>query len=196
MRVLGFVDTHGSAAALRNVLKKAKRADVIICAGDLSFFQENLEVLLAKLARTKKLVLMIPGNHEDENLLKDMCGVFDNIFYLHERSYHFGKYVFFGYGGGGFSRKDKRLERLAKKFRKHVKKGEKVILFTHAPPYKTNLDRIDNDYVGNESINRFVKLIKPKLLICGHIHENSKKRDRIGTTKIVNPGPDGMVLEV
>lgn len=196
MNVLGFVDVHGNMSALKKVIEKSKKADVLICAGDISIFQENLEIMLAKLSRAKKLVLIIPGNHEDENLLKDVCSMFKNILYLHERSYHFGKYVFFGYGGGGFSQEDKRLERLAKRFKTHLKKDDKVILFTHAPPHKTKLDKIHNDYVGNKSINKFVKIIKPKLLICGHIHETAGKSDRISSTKIINPGPEGKLVEI
>ncbi len=196
MRILGFVDVHGNTSALKKVIEKAKKADIIICAGDLSIFQEGLDILLSKLSRTKKLVLVIPGNHEDEQLLADMCSVFNNVLYMHERSYHFGKYVFFGYGGGGFSQNDERLERLTKRFKKHLKKSDKVILFTHAPPYRTKLDKIGRDYVGNESVNKFVKLIKPKLLICGHIHETAGKSDKIGSTKIINPGPEGRLIEI
>ncbi len=196
MKVLCFVDVHGSTSALKKVIEKAKKADILICAGDLSIFQEGLEILLAKLSRTKKPVLVIPGNHEDERLLADMCAVFKNVLYMHERSYHFGKYVFFGYGGGGFSQRDERLERLAKRFKTHLKKTDKVILFTHAPPYGTKVDKIGRSYVGNESITKFAKLIKPKLLVCGHIHETAGKSDKIGPTKIINPGPEGKIINI
>ncbi len=196
MKILGFVDVHGNMSALKSVIKKSKKADVLVCAGDLSIFQEGLEILIAKLSKANKLVLIIPGNHEDEGLLADVCSAFSNVLYMHERSYHFGKYVFFGYGGGGFSQKDERLERLAKRFKKHLKKNDKVILFTHAPPYGTKLDKVWHDYVGNESINKFIKIIKPKLLICGHIHETAGKSDKISSTKIINPGPEGKIIEI
>ncbi|MBW3023162.1 metallophosphoesterase, partial [Candidatus Woesearchaeota archaeon] len=39
MKILAFADPHASLPALKEVEKKAKDADVILCAGDISIFE-------------------------------------------------------------------------------------------------------------------------------------------------------------
>jgi len=110
-------------------------------------------------------------------------------------SYKINEYVFFGYGGGGFTLVDKNFEKIIKKF-KTIKKGSKVILITHAPPYDTTLDRLDHmDHLGSKSIKKFIEEVQPVLNICGHLHENAGNIDKIKKTKIINPGT-GAILEV
>jgi hypothetical protein len=42
--------------------------------------------------------------------------------------------------------------------------------------------------VGSYSVREFVKRVKPKLVLCGHIHE-AVGVDKIGDAMVVNPGP-------
>ena len=105
------------------------------------------------------------------------------------------RYCLGGYGGGGFSMVDKEFEKISKKFEKEIKKNKdkKVILVTHAPPYKTNIDRIIEDPCGNKSIKNFILKVKPNLVIAGHIHECAGKEDKVGKTEVMNPGPYGKI---
>ncbi|MBS3097214.1 hypothetical protein J4209_00295 [Candidatus Woesearchaeota archaeon] len=43
-------------------------------------------------------------------------------------------------------------------------------------------------------IKTFILKVKPDLAISGHLHENAGKEDKIGKTKIVNPGPFGKII--
>jgi len=111
--------------------------------------------------------------------------------------YRFGNYVFFGYGGGGFSQIDKSLERIMKKFKKSLKKGDKIIFVSHAPPYNTKCDLIlGHGNVGSKSVRKFIEEFKPLYNINGHIHECFSRRDKIGETVVINPGPEGKILRV
>ncbi len=195
MRVLAFVDIHGSLKALEALKRKAKQADILVCAGDMSIFEQNLDRLLSMINDFGKTVLMIPGNHETEKELKKACSMFKNIIYIHKGHYRLGDHIFLGYGGGGFALKDPEFEAQAKRFEKLIK-GCKAVLVTHAPPHGTGLDMILKAHYGNESIRRFIDKIKPVLVICGHLHENSGKSDRIGNTKIINPGPEGRLVDI
>lgn len=49
---------------------------------------------------------------------------------------------------------------------------------------------------GNKSIRDFIRKYSPKLAISGHLHENAGIKDKLDKTKLVNPGPWGMILEV
>lgn len=196
MKLLAFVDMHGSLQSLEKIKKQAKQADIIVCAGDISIFENNLDFLLFELNKLNKIVLIIPGNHEDDKDLSELTKMFNNITNIHKKTFIKENYLFLGYGGSGFSMVDKEFIKTAKKFEKIIKKhqNKKTILVTHAPPYKTKLDKIMNEPCGNKSIKNFVLKIKPDLVIAGHLHENAGKEDKINKTKIINPGPFGEII--
>ena len=87
MKLLAFVDMHGSLKALQKVKIKAKQADIIVCAGDISIFENNLDMLLFELNKLNKIVLIITGNHEDRNDLKQLTKMFDNVIDIDEKSF-------------------------------------------------------------------------------------------------------------
>ena len=55
---------------------------------------------------------------------------------------------------------------------------------THAPTY-TKVDKIGKNPVGNKSIRNFISEAKPDLVVCGHLHENAGKKDKIGKTRYI-----------
>lgn len=197
MKLLAFVDLHGSIATLRKIIKRAKKPDIdiIINAGDHTIFGEKHYSILRELNKIKKPVLIVHGNHETEKEIRKFCKILKNCISIHNKTFKKNNYIFFGWGGGGFSLIDKGFEKAARKFRKQFK-NKKIILITHAPPYKTKVDKIMNQYAGNKSIRKFITKQRPILVICGHLHENSGKTDKLYKTKIINPGPRGKILEI
>jgi len=202
MNLLAFVDMHGSLKALKKIKQKAKKADLIVCAGDISIFENNLDYFLFQLNKLKKPVLIIPGNHEDEDDIKELTKSFENITNIHKKPLIKEDYLFLGYGGGGFSMVDKDFIKTSKKFEKDIKKfrnknkENKIILVTHAPPYKTKIDTIEKEPCGNKSIKNFILKVKPDLVISGHLHECAGKEDKIKNTKMINPGPFGKIINI
>ncbi|MAG50055.1 hypothetical protein CL621_00245 [archaeon] len=197
MKILAFVDLHGNKLFLNEIIERAKREKphLIICAGDLSDWGRNLNSILSKINKIGILTLIIHGNHESEEELTKIIKPLKSIIFLHGSSYKINKYIFFGYGGGGFALEDKKLEKIIKKV-KTIKKRSKIILVTHAPPYNTTLDRLDHmGHLGSKSIRKFIEEVNPVLNICGHLHENTGNVDKIKRTKIINPG-NGAILEV
>ncbi|NWF86765.1 metallophosphoesterase [Candidatus Bathyarchaeota archaeon] len=92
----------------------------------------------------------------------------------------------------------------------HAKVDEKerqyLICNFHAPPYNTTLDlapkldknlnvvtRLDGSpemvHVGSKSVRDFFERYQPRLGLHGHIHEAAADQ-KIGRTKVVNPGSD------
>jgi putative phosphoesterase len=196
MKILAFVDMHGSLTAMKKIEKQAPKADLIVCAGDFTIFGQNIDYFLKKFNAFNKPFLVIPGNHEDEDELEKLCSKYKNVNHLHARGYKEGEYFFLGYGGGGFSMKDKAFEKLSKQFEKEIKEldNPKTILITHAPPYKTKIDKIMDEPCGNKSIKNFMKKVQLHLVISGHLHENAGKEDKLGKTRIINPGPYGKLI--
>ncbi len=196
MKILAFVDVHGSFKALEKIKAKAKDADIIVCAGDISIFENNLNRLLMELNKLNKITLIIPGNHEDDSDLSHLTKFFDNITDIHKKSFVKENYLFLGYGGSGFSMVDREFIKTSKRFEKEIgkNKDKKVILVTHAPPYKTKIDKIMGEYCGNKSIKNFILKVKPDLVVSGHLHENAGKEDKIKKIKLINPGSFGKVI--
>lgn len=63
-----------------------------------------------------------------------------------------------------------------------------VILISHAPPFKTRVDKIrSGKHVGSTAIRKAIEHYRPNLCICGHIHE-ARGEDLIATTPVLNPG--------
>ena len=201
MRILAFTDTHGSLLALRRIEQKVKsqNPDLLVCAGDISIFEHGVFGILRKLNKLNKKIIIIHGNHEDSSTFIKCSKLFKNIIFIHKNYFIEDDILFLGYGGGGFSAFDKEFEKISKnKFKKIIKNNQdkKIILVTHAPPYKTKLDKLMQGHCGNKSIRHFVEKNKVDLLICGHLHENFGKEDKIKKTKIINPGPFGKIIHV
>jgi Icc-related predicted phosphoesterase len=66
MRVLSFVDMHGSAKAFNKIKEKAENADLIICAGDFTVWGNAQETILRYFNGFKKPFILRPGNHESD----------------------------------------------------------------------------------------------------------------------------------
>ena len=64
MKILIFTDTHGSESAYKELKKKAKDVDFIICCGDVTIFENDIEKIMKKLSQLGKDVFIIHGNHK------------------------------------------------------------------------------------------------------------------------------------
>ncbi|MEM4263736.1 MAG: metallophosphoesterase [Candidatus Woesearchaeota archaeon] len=198
MKILAFVDVHASMTALKKLEEKVKKhkPDVIVCAGDISIFENDIEVLMNKVSKLGKKILIIPGNHETPAVLKKLCSFYENIIYINKKIIRINDIYFIGFAGEGFSRTDSELEEFGKKI-KHEIKDKKIVFVTHAPPYKTKLDMIGKEHCGNKTVTNFIKS-NPNIVlhVCGHFHETSGNEDRIGSTRTINPGPWGRIIEI
>lgn len=195
MNIFAFTDTHFNEKVPKKLIDKAKDADVIVCAGDFTNFGRNMDKIIKQFLDFNKPFVFVHGNHEEgENFSK--YKEYKNLKYIHKKGYVFGDYLFFGYGGGGFSERYHDLEEIIPKLKS--KKGNKKIIFvTHAPVYGTSTDFLSwAGHVGSKSALKFVKELNPVLVLCGHIEENIGQIDNVGKTIIINPGDDGRLIEV
>jgi len=193
MKALIFTDLHGEHRAQRAVEKKSKKAELIILTGDLTIFEHNLRKLVLWLHKLGKTTLVLHGNHESEYHLKSECSKYKNLIFLHKSFFEKDGVLFAGYGGGGFSLRDREFERFSKKIKVKAK-GKKLILLLHGPPYGNRTDLICEEHAGNKSYAEFIRKEKPAFVICGHLHENNGVSDKIGKVPVINPGPEGRII--
>jgi len=198
MKILAFIDMHGSITALQKIKEKSKQADIIVCGGDLTVFEQGLDHILSELNKFNKDVLVVHGNHEAEEELRMLCKKYKNLHFIHNTHFIFGDVIFLGWGGGGFSQEDKDFEKHSKKFNELLTKNkEKAYVFVaHAPPYGTTLDIIGRNHHGNKSFTKFIRKNNIDLVICGHLHENHGKIGKLEKSTVINPGPHGLLINI
>jgi Icc-related predicted phosphoesterase len=197
MKFLAFVDLHEDKKALKKLLELSAKPEVdfIICAGDLTQFSRNIRFILRQFNELGKKIYLIPGNHESDTLFEEILPDYQNFVDINNKAIQIGDYVLLGYGGGGFSSQDADFRRIARDWYSKYK-DKKIILVIHGPPYGTKTDFLEGHYVGNKDYRAFIERIKPKLVICGHIHETAGMIDKIEETQVINPGSEGMFIDL
>ncbi|MFT4261452.1 MAG: metallophosphoesterase family protein [Candidatus Woesearchaeota archaeon] len=191
MKVLVFADLHEDYECFEVLKEKAKQAEIILGAGDYTLFGNKLNKLLSMINSLNKPCYLIHGNHEEPKEMEEEIKKFKNLEFIHKRKIKYKTLEIAGYGGDGFSHKD--LE--AEKFFDKSKPKDSIILF-HGPPFGISLDEVGFGHCGNESYTNIITQHKPRLVVCGHIHEHFGKIDKINDTIIINPGPLGVILDV
>lgn len=210
MKVLVFADMHGSDAALKKIETKAKQAGLLVCLGDFTIFGQRQQKILKKLDDLGTLCLVIHGNHESAADVAADCQKLKlkNVLFVHKKVLRVGHLIFIGYGGDGFSLRDKAFENIyasrflqgMKKYKdviaKEGKKDAKTILLLHGPPYGSKVDAIGDQHCGNKSFRDFYLKHKIDYVFSGHIHESAGAVEHIKSTTLMNPGPFGVLLEM
>jgi Icc-related predicted phosphoesterase len=192
MRILAFTDLHDHMPFFIKLKKKAEQADIIICAGDMTIFERGIAKVIAKIASLGKETYIIHGNHEEAVNVRNECAKHKNLHFCHKRVFRMNGISIFGYGGGGFSYVDRGFEQFMESFKYALQK--KNILVTHAPAYGTGVDMVMGEHAGNRSIRKYVKCFN--LAVSGHLHEANGRKQVIGKTLLINPGPEGRLIEV
>ncbi len=195
MKILAFTDIHASSAYLKIIAKKARRADLLICSGDFTLYMRGFAKVIDALRKIEKPVLLLHGNHEDATQV--LAAARDNIIFLHKQIYRVGNYLFLGHGGGGFALTDKLLEKRLPILKKYAQGAKKLIFVTHGPPFGTELDYLPwAEHVGCRTITEAIRTLQPHLYLCGHLHENFRVKQQLGKTLMINPGPEGVLIEI
>jgi len=204
MKLFVFVDLHGDLKVFNRIKDRVKKEkpDALLFAGDVTFFGFGIKTWLKKLDSFKLPIFIVPGNHELEEEVEVYSKNLKYVKNVHLKSVNFKSILIIGCGGGGFTEEHASFERSEKEFEKDIKKlkikgnKSKIILIAHQPPYNTATDYLPHwGKVGSKSIRNFIKKYQPLYCITGHIHENFGKRDKIGKTEIINPGPEGEIIE-
>ena len=200
MKLLLFSDVHCSEAHARALVNKAADADLVIGAGDFGNLRKGTDRCIAWLAAIEKPAVLVPGNAESYEELQEACDAsWPSARPLHGNGVTIDGVSFFGIGGGipvtpfgswsyDFT-EDEARELLA---------GcpDGAVLVSHSPP-KGILDVASRGgSLGSEAVREVIDRKAPPLVVCGHIHDSSGRSETVGTTTVVNAGPEGMVVEL
>lgn len=199
MKLLLFSDVHCNEKQCESLVDKSQDVDVVVGAGDFANFRKGLDLTTAILKQIRKPTLLVPGNSESYEELKAECKDWQEATVLHGRGCRINNIDFYGVGGGipvtpfGDWSYDFN-EQTAKAFLSGCPAG--AVLITHSPPHGV-LDRAwYGKHLGSTSIRETVLEKKPVLVVCGHIHECSGRKTKLGSSVVINAGPKGMVWEI
>lgn len=197
MKILAFSDLHRDLGQAATLAEMAADADVVIGAGDFASVHEGLEETLAALAPIKKPTVLVPGNNETADALRDATASWSAATVLHGEGTTIDGAEFYGLGAGipvtpwdwSFDLDEEAAaERLAAC-------PEGAILVLHSPPQGHCDSSGDGTHFGSEALLRAIERKRPRLVVCGHIHESWGCQSRIGETPVRNLGPRGTWLD-
>ena len=198
MRLLAFSDLHTDLGRARHLAAISEEADVVVGVGDFASVHSGLDETIEPLRAIAAPTVLVPGNNETEEALREACAGWDSAVVLHGDAAEIGGVSFFGLGAGvpvtpwdwSF---DLTEEEAAAKLGRCP---EGCVLAVHSPPRgHVDTDR-SGKHIGSESVLRAVEEKRPRLALCGHIHESWGRESEVGPTRVINLGPEGMVLEI
>lgn len=207
MNILAISDIHSNENdGLYDYLDK-NNVDILIISGDITNFGpvKFVKIFLNKLSEYVNVILAIPGNCDPKEVEKKIDE--SKAICIHDNAIEYDNIVMYGFGGSNptpFNTPGEMDENILYDSIKNVLDSKNIesikissenfphgkisILITHAPPKDTEADKISGgDHVGSESIRKIIEEYKPRLNICGHIHE-ARAFDMLDETIVINPG--------
>ncbi|GAB4240877.1 MAG: metallophosphoesterase family protein [Acidobacteriota bacterium] len=199
MRILAFSDLHRDLKRARSIVERSRTADVVVGAGDYATVRRGLAEIIAVLRAIEKPTVLVCGNSETDSELRAACRGWDVAHVLHGTSLKIAGTVFFGLGGavpitpfGAWSYDLSEQE--AEALLEACPPG--AVLVTHSPP-KGLLDRSSSGWsLGSTAIRKTLERVRPRLVICGHIHESSGQSLEWNGIPVINAGPKGVEWEL
>jgi uncharacterized protein len=191
--ILAFSDLHRDQRAARSLVARAAQVDVVAAVGDFASMHRGLEDIIDVLRAIDRPVLLVPGNNETDVALRAACAGWPAARVLHGDATEVDGVTFFGLGGGvpvipwnwSFDLTEQQAERLLTGL------SPGAVLLVHSPP-KGHVD----DGLGSAAVLRAIQQRRPRLVLCGHIHQRWGQESRVGDVPVRNLGPAGAVIDL
>jgi Icc-related predicted phosphoesterase len=199
MKLLLFSDIHTNKDYALNLVKMSEDADIVIGAGDYGSLRRNIKKTIQWLSSINKPTILVPGNAESYEELKEACEQWPYATVLHGTGIEKLGINFFGIGGGipvtpfgswSYDFSEEQAEDLLKEC------PENAVLISHSPPLGILDTSSSGKHLGSETIRKIIFEKTPHLLVCGHIHESGGLCEKIGKTVVINAGPSGIFYEL
>jgi Icc-related predicted phosphoesterase len=198
VRLLAFSDLHTDLVQARRLAERSDEADVVVGVGDFASVHSGLADTIEALRSIQVPAVLVPGNNETEDALREACAGWEQAVVLHGEATEIDGVAFFGLGAGvpvtpwdwSFDLTEETATTLLESC------PEGCVLVVHSPP-RGHVD-VDSSgrHLGSQAVLQAIKRRRPRLAICGHIHESWGQESRIGPTKVINLGPEGLLLVV
>ena len=201
MKILAAGDLHGDTRQVKKLAERAKKekVDLVILCGDISDNESKTEGMIGPFLKKDQKVILVPGNHETiatADFLADLYGITN----LHGYSMSVEDIGLFGCGfanmGPSTPLNESEIFGILKKGHDKIKKNKRKIMVTHVHPQGTLIEKLSQFVEGSEGVRDAVKKLKPDVLLCGHVHEAAGIEEKIGKTRVINAGREGIVVDI
>jgi Icc-related predicted phosphoesterase len=198
VKLLAFSDLHRDLGQAATLVEMSAEADVVIGAGDFASVHEGLEETIGALAAIEAPTVLVPGNNETEDALREAASEWRAATVLHGGGTTIEGVEFYGLGAGipvtpwGWSFDLDDVAAAAKLA--GCPPGAMLVL--HSPPKGHCDENGGGDHFGSPALLTAIEEKAPRLAVCGHIHESWGCASQIGETPVRNLGPAGTWLEV
>jgi len=197
MKILVFSDIHSDLRALQKLMEID--AGHYFAAGDMVSWARGLDAVGPILQRRAPNVWVIPGNHESERNITDLCDRY-GLRNFHGQTTKLDGFHIAGLGYSNITPFDTPGEYPESEFKTHLSGFaalSPLIMVCHCPPKSTKLDRAgEGKHFGSPAVRDFIEQHQPYYFFCGHIHEAEGSIDTIGRTVAVNVGKRGYLLDL
>lgn len=192
IKILAFSDLHTDTEAARRIVDASRSADILIGAGDFGRYGNNEHRVVEILQQADCPAILVAGNHDNPDHLRELCADWDNGHFLHGQSVGLKGVEFFGLGCEIPQCHDADWnqalsEQQAAELLSDCPQG--AVLVTHAPPFGHADVQRDGSRGGSTALAAAIAAKRPPYNFCGHIHSSWGMSGRIGTTRIHNLGP-------
>lgn len=190
MKILAVADIHGAQFRLNLVLKNIERfsPDLIVICGDITQFGPG-ELAKNFLDQIPVDTLAITGNIDSSDVSK---GIDDSKATKIEMKRAVKKGVIFVGMSRDISNQLKIIEE-----KKLI--DETCVLVSHEPPYGAQDKVFLGMHAGSKILKEIVEKYNPRLLLCGHIHEDPGYK-KFSKTIVVNCSMgkrgEGAIIEI
>ena len=196
MRLLAFSDIHRDLNQARRIAEMAADADVVVAAGDFGSIRRWVAELIDMLVVIETPTVLVPGNNESLEELRDACGGWRAASVLHGSGVEIGGVSFWGIGGGipttpwpwSWDLTEEEASSLLSSCPDAVD-----VMVLHSPP-RGYLDGPRS--LGSSALLSAVERVQPRVAVCGHIHECAGEETAVGETRLFNLGLEGRFIEV
>lgn len=196
MKILAVSDIHGDLGLVKKVEKliDKEKVDLVILAGDQTWFGRMEKGLVGPI--TKKPTLIIPSNHENEDVILLWEKMYPNLKNLHKKNIRIEEVGFFGSGtiDWGFKEDSKKIFDELKNSHEKIKEMKKKVMVTHVPPAGSKIELMG--FPGSSGVTKAIKKFSPDFLICGHIHEGGGLIEKIYNTQVMNVSRNPIIFEI
>jgi Icc-related predicted phosphoesterase len=197
MKIMAFSDLHMSRKRAAELVAASAEADLVIGAGDFCNMRQGLDQAMEMLAGLAAPTIFVPGNGESIEELRDAAPPSATV--LHGSGCEIDGVAFYGLGYGvpvtPFGSWSCDLtEDAAREMLANCPDG--AVLVVHSPPHGFGDRTSAGQHVGSRAILEAVEAKRPKLVLCGHIHDSWGARETVGDTPVANLGPTPNWFEV
>lgn len=190
MKILAVADIHGAQFRLNLVLKNIDRLspDLVVMCGDITQFGPG-EIATNFLNQIPIDTLAITGNI-------DSSEVGEGIDKSKATRIEMKKVVKKGIPFIGMSRD---IQNQLKTIEKNKLINDACVIVSHEPPYGAQDKVFLGMHAGSKTLMEIVEKYKPRLVLCGHIHENpgySKIKNTIVINCSMGKRGEGALIEI